>query len=437
MKFDFNHLLKQAQINLQKFVDGTDKAVNTVSNKVNAYLKEQKKNGEVKGLAAVASRMAGTHLSSRFKGVCVVGLNKTEFMTDKNEPSLHGEHWQDMIDDASRRNTALLFFAPRDLSGSPVNPYLFLAGDDVDIDDEEEQALFMQNMGNLALFDFCRLPPVSSDEVGIILAADMLFHWDNEDNYIIPTTVSNWPRDVKRITSGYRKNTHITLYTHWNTDIFADPPINLNIRPLQEAPLVENTWVNQPTFQEKHGTRVLLLSILFAFLFAGGLFIQRQGLSELDEEIGIVEQQIPREGKYIRLARPIREQEAQMRYRHLFPVLVQDVARTIQLSEMKIDNFEIRNPKPQSAPRQMIATIEAERAAYQGWLQEEPVAKNILINSATFSALRKPPGNSFKLEGLINLDTVNKNFSAAQKRQTENEKAAQTATQNLPNTGGQ
>jgi len=418
MKFDIQHLIKQAQINLQKFVDATDKAVNTVSNKTNAYIKEQKKNGEVKGLAAVASRMAGTHLSSRFKGVCVVGLNKTELMTDKNEPSLFGDHWQDMIDDASRRNTALLFFAPRDLSGSPVNPYLFLAGDDVDIDDAEEEALFMQNVGTLALFDFCRLPPVNNNEVGIILAADMLFHWDSEDNYIIPTSAASWPNDIKRITKGYRKNTHITLYTHWNTDVFADPPINLNFRPLQDAPLVEQTWVNQPTFQEKHGTRVLLLSILFALLCAGGLFVQRQGLTQLDEEIGIVEQQIPREGKYIRLARPIREQEAQMRYRHLFPLLVQDVARTIQKSEMKVDNFEVRNPKPQDAPRQMIATIEAERAAYQGWLQEEPVAKAILTNSATFTALRKPPGNSFKLEGLIDLTRINKEFIAAQKRQT-------------------
>lgn len=367
-------------------------------------------------------------IGSRFKGLCIVGLNKAELLPYKGEPSVFADNWQGLIDDSMRRSTALIFFAPRDLSGTPVNPFLFLGGDELDDGDEDEQALFMQTLGSLALLDFCRIPRARGADVGMILAADALFHWDNEDNYIIPVTTTGWVHDVKRIVGSYPKNANITLFTNWETGIYTDPPSNVNIRPLTDAPLPEAIWVNQPTFQEKHGTAMLLAGVAFAALVGGVLYLQQRQLNKLDEQIGIVEQEIPREGKYMRLARPIREQEAQMRYRHLLPLTIEDTARTIEVSEMKVDNFEVRNPKPQDPPTQLIATIEAERDAYKGWLQEEPVAKNILLNSTTYTGLRKPPGNSFKLEGLIDLRQLDTDMKAALRRQTNAVSPAATST---------
>lgn len=361
--------------------------------------------------------LASITLGSKFKSLCIVGLNKTELIPHKGEDSLISNNWQDMMDDSTRKNAAMLFFAPRDLSGNPVNPYLFLGGEELELEDEEEQALFMQSLGNMSLFDYCRIPAAPAGEVGIILAGDALFHWDSNDNYILPTTENGWPRDVMSIMKAYPRNTNVTLYTNWDTDIFSQPPENINFRPLFDAPLEEETWVNQPTFQEKYGGSVLLMGFAFAALMGLGLYTQHNKLAQLDQEMRRVEQDIPREGKFMRLARSIRDQQSHMHYRHLFPLVVQDTARTIFMSEMKVANFEVRNPTPQNAATQYISTIEAEREAYKGWLQEEPIAKAILMNSATFEGLRKPPGKTFKLEGLVTLRDLNKKHKEAQKRQ--------------------
>lgn len=386
-----------------------------------------RKNFASKGADALA---AGVPLmGSRFRSIAIVGLTKSELVPSKSEASLYAEHWQDMVDDSMRKNLAMLFFAPRDLSNQPVNPYLFLGGEDLEEDDEDEQAIFLQTLSGISLFDFCRLPPAPTEHVGVIGAGDVLFHWDGQDNYISPTSTNSWPSDLQRIMDGYPKNYTFTFYSNWNRDMLMDRPKNLVMQTMHELPLNEEAWVNKPTFQEKHGNSVLVASVIFAALCVSGLFMQKQQIMQLDEDIAIVEQQIPREGRYMRLLRPIREQEAQMRYRHLFPYIIKDVAESIHLSKMKVDNFEVRNPKPQSPPTQMIATIEAERDAYKGWLQEEPIAKAILMNSTTFEGLRKPPGNTFKLEGLVELRSFDKALKAALKRQVDLSNNANNAQQ--------
>ena len=99
------------------------------------------------------------------------------------------------------------------------------------------------------------------------------------------------------------------------------------------------------------------------------------------------------------------DQEKFMQYRDLYPWLVTDLGKAIQASRMSIDNLEVENPTPAEPNKYMIARVEAERGAYKGWLQEEPIAKDLLISSAAIQAIRKPPGNLFKLEGLIHLPT--------------------------------
>jgi hypothetical protein len=53
---------------------------------------------------------------------------------------------------------------------------------------------------------------------------------------------------------------------------------------------------------------------------------------------------------------------------------------------------------------------------YEGWLQEEPIAKQVLLGSALMAAVRKPPsGNTFKIEGLVPLEPAWRDYKKLMK----------------------
>lgn len=352
-------------------------------------------------------------IGNKFKDICFVGLNRVEYLSHRENENYYGDNWQDLTDEQSRKNLTLAFFAPRQLDGSPVNPYVFLSGED-NPDDEDGAMLAEQSMADMPLLDMCRMAPAEPNTVNIIIAADIIFHWDISDNYILPTTQFSWQRDVQELLKTYPKSTTVNIYS----DLVKDKPHELShahFHPLRELPLDEHTWLNMPTFQEKYGTALLVAACAFAALTFGLLELKQGTIRNLNQNIQMVQQQIPRESSFAGLSQAIAEQEKFMRYRPLFPLLIEDVATTITHSKMDYENFEIKNPQPLEPADNFIATIEAKRDAYEGWLEEEPVAKDILANSATISAIRKPPGNTFRLEGLIELPKLWKEYRKLQK----------------------
>ena len=351
-------------------------------------------------------------VGSRFRNLCVVGLGKVELVLERNEDSIFGDNWQDVTDEQTRRRMALMFFAPRELDNAPVDPYTFLAQEEDD-DDPEAAEILRHSLGSMPLLDMCRMPPADPNTLNIVIAADLIFHWDIKDSYIVPTTKFSWVKDVQEILKTYPKATEVTIYTNWEAETATD--INARIRHLSSLPLATETWVNIPTFQEKNGTLVLIASLVLAGLCWAGLNWQTRQLDSLTEMVQITQQRIPREAKFVGLNRFMQEQERFIKAREQFPWVVRDIAQTIATAEMDIDNFEIENPTPLEPTDYMIATIEAERGSYKGWLQEEPIAKDILLGSASLSAIRKPPGKIFKLEGLIHLPTVEKALATAKK----------------------
>lgn len=360
-------------------------------------------------LSALMSAGRAPTIGSTFKHICVVGLNRSELLLAGESNPVFGEAWQDLADDNLKRNLGLIFFAPRGLDGEPVNPYLFLAGDavaDPDTVDANTLGLAQQMMGSMGLLDLCRMPPASPNTVNILLAGDVLFHWDVKDNYVLPTSATSWTRDIEQVIKGYPRTTKAVIYTNWDTDLLVKTD-RITIRPLSDLPVPDEVWLNKPTTQEKYGNHVLAVALLVASATAGLLHLQGRGIDELNEQLRIVEQQIPREGRFTELARAVTEQEKLLQKRELFYLSVKDSARAINSANMKFANFEVKAPDPQEPPTEYIVTIEAEKDVYQGWLQEEPIAKNLLLGSALMVAVRKPPsGNAFKIEGLVPLEST-------------------------------
>lgn len=358
-------------------------------------------------LSALMSAGRAPTVSSTFRHICVVGLNRSELLLAGENSPVFGDTWQDLADDNLKRNLGLIFFAPRGLDGEPVNPYLFLAGDAVanaDMVDANTLGLAQQMMGSMGLLDFCRMPAASPNTVNILLAGDVLFHWDVKDNYVLPTTPTSWTRDIEQIIKGYPRTTKAVIYTNWDTDILPKTD-RITILPLSELPVPDEVWLNKPTTQEKYGNHILAIALLVASATAGLLHLQGRGIDDVNEQLRIVEQQIPREGRFTELARAVSEQEKLMQKREMFYLAVKDSARAITSADIKFANFEVKAPDPQEPPTEYIVTIEAEKGVYQGWLQEEPVAKNLLMGSALMAAVRKPPSaNAFKIEGLIPLE---------------------------------
>ncbi|MFZ2587255.1 MAG: hypothetical protein WAZ18_03955 [Alphaproteobacteria bacterium] len=355
-------------------------------------------------------------LGDTFSHLCVVGLNKSELLLAGERTPVFADAWQDLADDNLRKGLGLVFFAPRTLEGTPVNPYVFLAGDGAvgAGEGEDTAALAQQTMQGMGLLDFCRMPPAGPNQLNMVLAADVLFHWDVRDNYVLPTTATGWVRDVEQVLKGYPRTTKATLYTNWETDLLP-PSDRITVRPLREMPVAEGVWLNQPTFQERYGTMVLAVALMAATGTWLLLHSQSSAIEDVNEQLRVVEQQIPQGGRMSDLAKAVAEEEKFMEKRELFYLAVKDTARAIGTSSMKFDNFEVKQPDPQVPPTDLVATIQAPKDAYQGWLQEEPIAKDVLMASALMTAIRKPPANVFKLEGLIPLTPALKELKALAK----------------------
>lgn len=358
---------------------------------------------------AMASRR-GTTLGMVFKHLCVVGLNRTELSFNEGTASIFGDNWFDITDDITRRNMGLLFFAPKDFAGEPVNPYLLLAGDGEQLPDdpdaaENAMAQAQAYMGSVPLLDLCRMSPAEPNTLNIVVAADVLFHWDIKGNYVLPTSGSSWVRDVQQVIKSYPRTTFTTLYTQWDAELLPTHE-RLTVQPLRSLPLGHHVWLNRPTVQQAYGNHVLALGLMLATAAAAYLWWFQAGLSDLNEQLRVVEQQIPASAKFGDFQRAVTEQEKMMLKRELFFFTVKDTARALSTTGFKTATFEVRNPQVQEPARQLLVTAEAVRDSYKGWLEEEPIAKKILLSSALMSAVRKPPGNTFKLEGLVELDKL-------------------------------
>ena len=353
-------------------------------------------------------------IGSQFRHLCFVGLNKVEMLLAGENQSMFGESWQDLVNDGLKRHLALAFFAPRGLDGKPVDPYMFLTGEgttESGMADPATVAIAQQSLGPTALLDLCRTGPASPNTINMLLVADTLFHWDVKDNYVLPTTPTSWVRDVEQILKSYPRTTKAHLYTQWDTELLP-PNDRLTIHRLREFPLDPATWLNEPTLQEKYGTHMLAIGIIVAIFTYIGITLQERQLSTITDKLNMVEQQIPRGGQFSDLERAITEQERMFAKRQLFPLITKDTARTIQYSNMRIKSFEDKVADTQNPPRDYLVTITAVPGVYQGWLQEEPIARNIVLNSALVEAIRKPPstGSDFQLEGLINADSLARQY---------------------------
>jgi hypothetical protein len=344
-----------------------------------------------------------------FRSLCIVGLNRSELLLAGEETPLFADSWQELADDSLRRGLALLFFAPRGFDGEPVNPYLFLAGEAAEPGSEAAEAntlmLAQQQLAGLPLLDLCRITPAQPNTVNMLVAADVLFHWDVKDNYVLPTTPTTWARDVESVLKSYPRTTRANLYTAWETDLLP-PSDRITVRGLRELPLALTTWLNRPTFQQQYGTLMLAAGLLAAGAAWALLTWNSHRVDDLNEELRVVEQQIPQEGRLSDLERTVTEQEKMLQKRELFYLAVKDTANAVTQSAFKADNFEVKNPDADNPPGQLLVTVEAKKDAYNGWLQEEPAAKNFLMSSAMVTAVRKSPSSLYRLEGLILLDPL-------------------------------
>ncbi len=348
-----------------------------------------------------------------FRHLCFVGLNKSELlMAGDNQPAFN-DNWTDLVGESLKRNTALFFFAPRGLDGKPANPYLFLSGEgisDDDLADPNAVALAQQLVGPMALIDLCRISRSEPNTINILLVADTLFHWDTKDNYVLPTTAISWTRDLDQVLKSYPRTTRAHLYTQWDTDILP-PSDRVTVHSLRDLPLDDATWLNKPTFQERYGSHALFTGILVALATYAGLWYQGGQIQALSDQLAMIEQQIPRGGQFSDLERAIAEQERMWRKRELFPLVTKDTARAIERSGFQVKQFEVRSPEPEQPPKQYIISIDAQNDIYQGWLQQEPVARSLILNSALLEAVRKPNTTSgFKLEGLVDATELEREY---------------------------
>ena len=362
----------------------------------------------------IAQSAPSSTVGSTFRHLCFVGLNKSELLLGGETQPIFNESWADLTSDNIKRHTGLMFFAPRGLDGKPVNPYLFLAGEGVPDDDTlidpNAVALAEQVVGPMALLDLCRISPAPPNTVNMLLVADTLFHWDVKDNYVLPTTPTSWVRDVEQVLKSYPRTTRANLYTQWETDILP-PSDRITVHRLREFPLDDATWLNKPTLQERYGNHMLAIGLTLSAAVWAGLWYQSQQLQELTDQLNMIEQQIPRGGQYSDMERGISEQEKMWQKRDLFALVTKDSARAIHKSGIKITSFEVRVAEQDQPPKTYVLTIDAKADAYQGWLQQEPIARSLILQSAVLDAIRKPPTtNGFKLEGIVDANTLMRDF---------------------------
>ncbi|RYG59750.1 MAG: hypothetical protein EON60_09470 [Alphaproteobacteria bacterium] len=362
----------------------------------------------------LAQSTPSSTVGATFRHLCFVGLNKSELLLGGESQSITNDNWTDLTSDNIKRSTGLMFFAPRGLDGKPVNPYMFLAGegvpDEEDMVDPNTVALAEQVVGPMALLDLCRISSSPPNTVNLLLVADCLFHWDTKDNYVLPTTPTSWVRDIEQVLKTYPRTTRANLYTQWDTDLLP-PSERITVHRLREFPLDDNTWLNRPTLQERYGMHMLVIGIVLSAAVWAGLWYQSQQIQQLTDQLNVIEQQIPRGGQFSDMERGIAEQERMWQKRDLFGLVTKDAARSIHKSGIKISSFEVRVAEQDQPPKTYVVTIDAKADAYQGWLQQEPIARSLILQSAVLDAIRKPPTTTgFKLEGIVDANTLARDF---------------------------
>ena len=367
---------------------------------------------------------------NRFKNVCFIGLNRVEFHPEGGEP-LFAESWMDLVDDGARRNMLLGFFSPRDLNGDHMDPSSVIVGEHTD---EEEAQQMMQQMRSIALFDFCRVAKSAPNTMHAMLVADVIFHWDAQDNYIQPTSEDTWHADLAEVIRTYPRTTKKHIYTDWDTTGLKVPD-DTTVQPLEEMPLNTGMWINQPTMQEKYGTYVLAAGVLLAAGTYLGLDYQKQGVQEVYGQVQSLSRQANLNPNFRTIMDMVDQIEGYSRYRQLFSLIFKDVSLAIADAEFKVSSYTIEVPNPNNPPSSLIVKMEASTEDYATYAQQEPVAKDIMESSLTIDKIRKPPTapglTAFTIEGLIPLPQVAKDY--LDYRQTEDiinqQKPTQAAVQ--------
>jgi len=360
---------------------------------------------------------------NKFKNLCFVGLNKVEYHPDGGD-MLFADSWMDITDEAARRNLMLAFFAPRDLNGDPLDPAIVLSNDIATPDGDEAGGgnSILPYLKGAALFDFCQIRKAEPNIVHIIAVADVLFHWDANDNYIVPTSSDSWVNDLNMVLKSYPRTTQKHLYTAWDTAAIGEIE-GLEVHPLKEMPMDTGMWLNQPTLQEKFGFYVLLAGISIAVLTYTGLEYQQQDIKDIKSQISRLSKASNLSPNFRKIMENVQDIEAFMRYRGMFSMVFKDVGLAIKDADFKVANYTLENPKGTSPSDSLVVEIEAKPGIYKGFDEQEQAAKHLMQASLTIEAVRKPPTSPgdtrFKLEGLIPLDKVSEKIKDYQKRTEE------------------
>jgi hypothetical protein len=345
--------------------------------------------------------------SSRFKNLCFVGLNKVEFHPESGEV-LFAANWQDVVDEPARRSLMLGFFAPRDLTGDPVDPMTILGTGE----DTPPEAL-AQMYRNVALFDFCRIRPAAANTVNVLIVADAIFHWDVNDSYVLPTSTDTWVRNLQQILKQYPRSTTKNVYTAWDTSKAKE--LEANFYGVRELPFDTGMWLNMPSVQEKYANHALVAGVLAAGMAYGVVYLQDQQIKSIQQDISRAQQVVGgNAAAMLNVMEQINQQEQYMRYRTLISLIMKDLGLTLKDANLKLDSFGLDNSSPNTPPTALVASFKMQDRAYVGFQQQEPVAKLLLRNSAVLTAVRKPPGetNALVLEGLIPLSDLGERVSS-------------------------
>lgn len=354
---------------------------------------------------------ANHSLGGKFRHICVVGLNRCEvYLHGQTEP-LTGEHWSEITEESTRKHMAFCFFAPQTVGdGDILDPYLYLAADPGNTPEDEQQARTMteQLLNKAPLLDLCRAKESQANTAHFLIAADVIFHWDSDGAYIQPTSKQTWVRDLQKLIKNYNRGAHLSVYTNWQHDQYGEID-NIERKKVHEMPFDQSVWLNMPSFYDNYGSITMLVGIAAAALAFGGIYLQQQKLTQLTQQVQQLERGIPKVANLGNLGDLLSEQDNHMQWRDLFPFAMRDMGFAIQTAGMLADELELKVYDPNRHYDSFVALITSETNAYQGWLQEEPIAKSVLAHSVALSALRKPPGGGrFRLEGLIDLKQLNK-----------------------------
>ena len=351
----------------------------------------------------MAKKPQNFHMS-RFKNRCFVGLNKVTFYTEAGDV-LEGDNWLELTDEQSRRSMMLAFFAPRDLNGEPMDPADVL----FDESEESENAELLQQIRSISMFDLCRAEHAPPNVVHVVLVADVIFHWDNQDNYIQPTSDDTWAQDLQDVLKGYPRTTEKHIYTDWEFP----PKVDLGKaekHPLQDMPLDQSMWLNQPTFQEQYGNILLIAGVLIAALTYFGLSYQEGQIEAVNQKTRALNAQTRLYPNYSRLVEKVNAIEAYNAYKGLFPFAFKDVALAAADIGMPLERYNLKNPKPTEPPKVLVTELETLKEKYSSFAEQEPLAQGLLAGSLSVQKIRKPAtsanSETFTLQGLIPLDAL-------------------------------